>query len=695
MTHAPTRRSCVEIPLSSKPRDYRPGDGPALAPVRPTLKHDTDAFIIEKRVVPGKPVNNELKLELFYVVGWPDLPGTRVAVLATKILDYVSPRTLENWEYKCSLEKDEEEERRVAAEKRKQEERAKARAASTPGTGTSTPLTPGQKRRGRPSKAEKLARRLAQQASFGENELASVPLPPARTDGPSLSTPKKKLAQASMDLDDLEETDTNQATNITKQFPGGSGRDSDSQIARDSGEPDELDTEERGLTSSNPFLIGPSSRGYAEFLVPNPPSSTPNNSTRSYSPIPISLNHNSKKTPRRRETQLTTPVPVPSYPRPAPKTKSSVPPRKIVNPAPVLKTKASVPLTKTITPVPAPSCPIPGVKRGVQEHGGTINSVPEPKPLKGSHNIKVTPVPPPPVHSIQKPRVSQKSTIDSYLKPLNPRHIQKPAEESRPVASTPIPPPVLPKAPEKLKKVSWTPVPPPTSFTSDRAAGLPNRNRFTPTGHSHKKQHTSVGAGAEVERNGQSYTLLESATPDAKTSSSRKRKLAQPEEDQEWEVKGLEDDKVLETGGELVRFFKVRWKGTWPADQNPTWEPEDNISQVLVKNYLKNKAAKTARDSLTRKKTKIGASTFKRKYSSVAEAFEGDVDVVPGPSGSLLGNLQVNDDDENDEDYEYNEEEDDDMEELFQVTEQTRADMPLRKPRVDPEPLKELAESFW
>ena len=623
MTHAPPRRSRIEIPLPSKPRDYRPGDGPPLAPVRLTLDHDTDAFIVEKRVLPGKPINGELKLELYYIVGWPDLPNARVSILATEILEYVSPRTLENWEYEQSLERDKEEEERLAAEKRKEEKRAKARAASISATGTSTPATPGQKRRGRPSKAEMLARQLAQQASFGKEDLANVPLPPTKPNGPSLSTPKKKLAQVSTDQEDLEDTDMNEA--ILKQLQGGSERDSGSPSAEDSGEPDMLDNDD-GF-SLEAFLPGPSSRGYAEFLVLNPSFLDPSESSRSISPSP--LRHHSGRVSLRQKPQLTTPVPVPTYPKPA------------------HKMMPSVPAGRTITPVPVPSYPNP-----------------KPKAPKPKHVPTVTPVPMP-CYPIPKPK--------------------KPHE----VTYTPVPPPVLPKAPETSTR--------PSAHNSSKTLTADVvRSGFTPAGRSRLEWNMTVSDKNEGELNDPPHTYSMTATPAAKANSSRKRKPAQPEGDQEWEVKRLEGDRVLETGGELVRFFKVRWAGNWPADQNPTWEPEENISQVLVRKYLKDKSMKTAQNEesspgSTNKLKSAPAPTFKRKYSSVAEAFEGDAnDEMLGTSSGFLADLQAREEDEYDGggDYDYA------GEELFQVTEQPKITRPMQKLRADAALLQELTDSF-
>ncbi|KAI0817120.1 hypothetical protein GGR55DRAFT_3942 [Xylaria sp. FL0064] len=650
MTHAPPRGSCFEIPLSSKPRDYRPGDGPELAPVSLSLEHDTNAFIVDKHILPGKPVNNDLKLELYYIVSWPDLPNARVAILATKILDYVSPRTLEDWEYQRALEREAEEEKRLAAERIKQEERAKIRAASTTGTGTgtSTPVTPGQKKRGRPSKAELVARRLAQQASFGQDELANVPLPPAKTNGPSLSTPKKRLAQGSMDLDELDDADMNEV--ISRQLRGSSERDSDSLTTKDLDEPRKPGAG-NAFSSLNYFLPGPSSRGYAESLVPKPSSPVQHDSTHSRSPSSFSLCHHSRKAPSRRKTQLTTPIPVPSYPKQT------------------WKKSTLASQEKTITPIPAPWAPFPRVKPPGQKHVVTATPVPtpsypapKPKLLEVTHEVKCTPIPPPSMSSIRKPEVSQPHKV-TY---------------------TPVPPPALPKVYEKSNTVARPLVHPAPADSSELATTLLNHNGFTPAGHSHKKRRTSLGTEARDEHNDEPHTPQESATPTAKTGSSRKRKVRQPVEGQEWEVERLEGDKFLETCSGLVQYFKVRWKGNWPADQNPTWEPEENISQALVEKYLQKKAAREALDSSSQRKLERPMSTFKRKYSSVAEAFEGDVNDVPGANSSLLSNLQGEGDD------------DDYVEELFQVTEQTktRKNTPSKRRRIESAPNKELTTSF-
>ncbi|TLS27001.1 hypothetical protein PpBr36_05055 [Pyricularia pennisetigena] len=55
----------------------------------------------------------------------------------------------------------------------------------------------------------------------------------------------------------------------------------------------------------------------------------------------------------------------------------------------------------------------------------------------------------------------------------------------------------------------------------------------------------------------------------------------------EWDVLRLEGVRVEEHDGIKTRYFKVRWKGDWPSDQNPSWESEDCIDRATVKEFLR------------------------------------------------------------------------------------------------------------
>ncbi|CAG1965453.1 unnamed protein product [Fusarium graminearum] len=127
--------------------------------------------------------------------------------------------------------------------------------------------------------------------------------------------------------------------------------------------------------------------------------------------------------------------------------------------------------------------------------------------------------------------------------------------------------------------------------------------------------------------------------------------VLQPEESEEpdeqeepdWEVKRIEgmDMYEAEEAG-LVRYFKVRWEGDWPPDQNPTWEPESNLPDQLVRRYLKNRKRKRSeeekpkkpattrppvapsyRSRKSMKQTTLSWGIAAKQYRSVTEAFEG------------------------------------------------------------------------
>ncbi|GAP92022.1 putative chromo domain-containing protein [Rosellinia necatrix] len=653
MTQPPARRRHIEIPLPFKPRDYRPGDGPALAPISLALANDTGAFIVDKRVLPGEPIDGELKLELYYIVGWPDLPAARVSILATRILDYVSPRTLEDWEYKCSLELDEAQEKQEAARQIKQEKTTKAQTAqstqsvpttvtgvSTPNT-PGTPDTPGKKKRGRPSKAVMLARRIAQQSSFGDDELANVPLPPTSTSGPSLSTPKKKTrARFTTNMNDLDEIDAEEA--IFKQLRGDdSESDSDFQAAGVIEEQDEAVKPGIGVgfDSSSAFLRDPSSRGYAEFPIPNPASSTRRNAARSAPSDPSSLapNSNRKSSSRRWKTQLTIPVPVTSSPS-------------------CRSRRRSVSIGNTVTPVPAPS--VPSLPTRVS---------PRTRTLKRPHTVTITPIPAPQYHVSKRQKKSPEVPHKLTYTPIPP---------------PPYPPPV-PRSSTKPHKPTCTPIPPPPAPPPPQPFGIAGTNEqtsFAATGRSHGKRVAGVTITVKLDSQPSTPSKCVPSTP--QTKDSPKRKWSQVQMEQEWEVKQLEDDNVLETGGRLVRYFKVRWVGDWPEDQNPTWEPEENIAPDVVLNYLRNKAMNVVQSRSSPRRSSRLTPVSSKKYCSVTEEFEDDDGSVSEPNGGLSSESQAEEEEEIDE------------EEYSYVTGRTRLGTRPRKSQIDPLLLEELAASF-
>ncbi|ROT41112.1 hypothetical protein SODALDRAFT_112130 [Sodiomyces alkalinus F11] len=118
------------------------------------------------------------------------------------------------------------------------------------------------------------------------------------------------------------------------------------------------------------------------------------------------------------------------------------------------------------------------------------------------------------------------------------------------------------------------------------------------------------------------------------------------EGDPVYEVERLEATKVLMIGGEPVRHFLVRWKGDWSPDENPTWEPEDNIPAGMARRFLKKAKGlglDGASDAPGASASRAGLWT-QRKWSSVSEAFAGNVDDEEDGHGSDKASEQRGDD---------------------------------------------------
>ncbi|KAI1466880.1 uncharacterized protein F4812DRAFT_433122 [Daldinia caldariorum] len=568
----------IEIPLPSKPPPYRPGDGPPLAPLRILPEHDTDAFIVDKRVLPGTAPNGELKLYMYYIVGWPDLPAARVSVLATDIYNYVSPRAVEDFEYKALLERDEEEERREAEEKRRMELEAKRKLVTSTSTAPSNPAIPisGQRRRGRPSKAELQSRQLAQQSSFNISQSIEAALPPANTSGPSLSTPQKKLVgEIATDLEEeADEADPEDA--IYRQLCGYNDdpfEDMDIDDDRRDGDIP-LDNLPETMSSSSEF------RSYARTLWLNKDStlfkrtngSLALKSSTSHVPVPEVLRSNTQPplqpSPPRTETYPSI-IPVP-IPPPYNIDRSTTAPQ-LHNPK------------HSITPVPVPT-PLRSNKEA-----------PQPKPPDAKHPITPVPVP-------------------SWPRLANKNDTQAPISQDSPDS--------------------------------------PQYRGFTPAGRSSGRWPSAQSHSGDIPTQTSPLTTQQIQGANHTESPQRRKpykpKSAPQKEDEQakvWVVERLEGDRVMNVGGKHVHYFKVRWAGDWPPDQNPTWEPEENITPALVKAYLKKKAARHAAkppnksnsSSISRAVPPLYPPTLKRKYSSVAEAFAGEEDDDPGEAGSSRG----------------------------------------------------------
>ncbi|KAH7027298.1 uncharacterized protein B0I36DRAFT_364520 [Microdochium trichocladiopsis] len=474
----------LEIPLPSLPKRYRSGDGPQpTAPISMVLKNDSTAQIFEKRVLGGPPKNGELSLQMHYVVGWSDLPAARVAIQAQHILDYVSPRVLEDFEYKLYLEREareEEEEvaaaiaavaRAEAAEKAALGKKSTSKASATKGKGR------GRKKQQRPSKADLIAKKQAEETSFNQSEAAamsgSLAAATHNASGPSLtappqSTPKKKNVPTSIVIANSEDDA------FMEEVEGEDEMELDDEVA--------IHRQLRQTSTRSPEGFG-SSDSEAAITAPR---------------LPAALDAGGMQKEQ--------------------------------------------PSSRKISPL---------------SFGGLPKLAREPSPSAEAS----TPVP--------QPR-SAKSTLQHY--------------GFTPAAKSVILWPVASRS-------QTQPLP--------QSPGLAVSSRATPP-----------------------------SKTDIKPPRSKSKKKAiiveQEEEEQVWEVKRLEGMRTELVDGKPVRLFRVRWKGDWPPDQNPTWEPEDNIDKPLIKEYLARKRASGAEEPPVI--LRPARPMLKRKYSSVAEAVMGDVD---------------------------------------------------------------------
>ncbi|KAI4594687.1 hypothetical protein KJ359_007780 [Pestalotiopsis sp. 9143b] len=198
---APGSLSRIEILLSPRPGRHvmMSGLGPAVAPLHITPEDDSTARIHGKEIWTvggGVQGTGGAKLQLHYIVKWTDMPAASILVRADKILDYVSPRHFEDYEYRLSLERDvaaetlrrEQEQEQEQVKRAAQQQTALHQQGAGPSRSTAIPKRAG-RRPGRPSKAETLRRKRENGQANIEVLLPSVASPAAS--GPSLSTPQK------------------------------------------------------------------------------------------------------------------------------------------------------------------------------------------------------------------------------------------------------------------------------------------------------------------------------------------------------------------------------------------------------------------------------------------------------------------------------------------------------------------------
>lgn len=562
-----------EIPILP-PLRFDPGGRPPPR-VELQLQKDTDAFIVDKVVLPLEPfteLGDPRQRRVYYIIAWPDLRAARPVVDATKVLDYVSPRELEEWEYRDLL-------RRVKVEEDAEAEAAAAlKKVSVAGA-----AIPGEKKK--PGRKPKNAMRAQIRPPTPELDSEEEQILARKKQGPSLSTPQKSRVlrlESELDMLDSEEASVGDAdVDIQLQLATEAANRDFGDVFDEEDEPMLLPEAKDATYSSGPS--SPPSRAGSRPLIP----SSVHRDSSSVKASPTPPVSQLKPKPKPLQAPLaTSKKPISSTPVPLP-FQLPFSPQREGSPS-VQKAKI---LPNTVPPARIIARSNPSSSRPLLVNGTTQSGTASPH----------TPT----------PESSGGFVPANSFTPLGghfPRPLKRPAEDSLDSGQSPevIPAATRPKKERKKKqpKLSQTP------------------------------------AGAEAQDG-----VLHSVEPEP-----------------EYVVKRLEGDQIVDD----VHYFQVRWEGDWPPDQNPTWEPQDNISSALVKKYLKRKADREAAKPKTHKtpKNKAGQggkqqqtlAHWARKYASVSEAFEGkaELDHTPslsngmenGEAEAVAGSLQAYDDDD-------------------------------------------------
>lgn len=594
-----------DIPIPRQAPKHKPGSCPPPPRVDLRLVHDINAYIIDKIVLPLEPftqLHDPRQRRVYYIVGWPDLPAARPVIIATQILDYVSPRALEDWEYQDALRRE---------EAREAEERALEKGKGMAVPGKPGPK-PGMKRKpGRPPRARLMDAPPPELVLNSDQE----EMLQRRKSGPSLSTPQKsRLAQLVAEeemleqLEDVEEENPVSMSVIQRQLQGEVVSETDVDLDTD------VDMEDaRGvgpLRSSSPVSVVTSGQMSRASSSRPGPSKKPSLAPADYlATSAAATNATTRGSPHRAHDRSSRdPLRSPASRLPQSSIKQPI----SDNSVSLLPYFSRPTVSKTVF-MKEPSSPrSKDVSQVKPQFNSVMSSLEMNTPAGNGHGQRsLSQLPETTEDIIERHSSSMNpspSRADGFT-PIGgtfPRPPKRHAEEDPSAASTPA----STQSKERMKKQPKLSQPP-----SDRDLNDENR-----------------GAAKTAE--------------------------ALVQMPQDYVVRRLEGDNVLDG----VHWFRVRWKGSWPPGQNPTWEPKENISAKLVKEYLKRKSKReTEKSSKNNTPNATSSSTEKSKqkrqsslaewaksYNSVSEAFEGkaELDATTDAMLGRRGNLEPDDEDD-------------------------------------------------
>ncbi|KDN59894.1 putative chromo domain-containing protein [Colletotrichum sublineola] len=548
-------------------RRYKPGTGPRLAPITLLPVHDTTAYIRDEFFVPPA-LSADGKKRLLYVVGWTDLPAARLQVDAERICDYVSPRAYEEWCAARAAERDEEERRIEEEENVRAVEEAEAREKGMfKRSAVKGRLPRGQKRK-QPTSNQT---RAPPPNTNGEKKKSGQP----RKDAPSLSTPSKSTVLRELEALN-EESDVDMEEAIFWQLNGEELMSTEE--SHDSGERSsapatlEPSAKKRRTRSPRPTLSKLLS-GVETDSSRNTPFESSRGGTSSPALPTLPNHHAASQTARPRETPLLPPVP----PASTLQTSTSTAPR----------TKAQPQKRSLLSMRDPPSTP---------QKPSSEAQTPTPKaqaiPLRAPATVP--------------PAINTPSTLPATL------HTPSPRTGFTPLIKSTTPWTISLAASKNFANL--TPSQPIRSI-EQASSSTPKPTLPKPAIHASTSPLKATQSAPPATTAGSTQAV-------AKSLPAQEEQEA-PEEDNIYEVLRLEGVQERIVRGKRIRFFHVRWKGTWPPGQNPTWEPEVNIPRSLIKKYLLAHPQQPQGRRTGAMDKYLVPSWPHRKYSSVSEAFEG------------------------------------------------------------------------
>ena len=582
---------------------------------------DSTAYIIDEYILP--PVADTVATSrrlIYYHIGWTDIPAARTLISCEKVLDYVSPRELEEWEYR-SLELEE-----AAKAKAKEEE---ARNPTAKKAKTKDPKRPG-----RPSKVRPVDEEVPEEVaplSPGADEALAFAKQAA---GPSLSTPKKRklsqmlegtgmTAKKTEDEEMYDEEDLGEASNLEFDMdPIQRQLHSEAELKR-------LQRLNGGGLESESDSVDQLRYGWD--------TSAPESSRASSS-------------------------------KPGPRSSGAAGHANQAAASGSIATPASVAHTSGILhPALARSLSMGNGSAGKQPEAQSMNKLAH---ANGKMQTTLPGLRPGPAASTRFIPASQSPNVTPGVEGM-----QRPQP--------------VPRDPPMPKMFTFTPIAS-SSTTFSAASSAQQQQEQQPPGDNSQpaKRQKDKKPKKDRKRDKQSEAVKEGSIVMNDLQYQQADQEDEDMPDNAWDVKELIDDRwevdPTSAAKKKVHKYLVLWEGDWPPDQNPTWEPAENIQdRDLIKRYKKKKKAGLLRttavhpsalggdggsSSAKKKKTKqtsLMSWMSKTPYSNVAEAFEGD----GGPEGP---------DEDDDDDEGGNEESEDELgrDELLAVTESSRLAIP-------------------